>query len=263
MCTRQRTLEQTVATIRSHHGPGAIHRASDQHRPTVLPTGFPALDEALAGGFPLGRFSELAGYGTAGQFTVAASTLAQAQRLERMVACYVDTGATVDLEALVHCGVRLDLLAILRPHDFIHALAMTGDLLQSGSFAAVAFDRLDDQHLLANPEALQALERALRSWVPLLSRSLATLLWITTLAWPEAPPQELPLDALASVRLAFRRQAWLMRGPCVAGFESRVTVLKNKQGPAGHSVTLRFPVGAPPWRGFAASCRAHAPAPRP
>lgn len=236
-----RTLEQTVATICLHHGPGAIRKASARRQATVLPSGLPALDQALAGGFPLGRLSELIGYGTAGQFTVAASTLARAQQAGRMVACYVDTGATLDLEALVRCGVRLDLLAILRPHSFLHALAMTDDFLRSGCFAAVAFDRLDDQRLLAEPEALQGLERALRDWVPLLSRSLATVLLITTTAWPEAPPG-LSLSALASVRLAFQRQAWLMRGPRVAGFESRVTVLKNKQGPAGHSVTIRFPI---------------------
>jgi len=244
MRREQRALEQAVATIRLHHGPGAIRKASNQRRATTLPSGFPALDEALAGGFPLGKLGELLGYGTAGQFTVAASALAQAQQAGRMVACYVDTGATIDLEALARCGVRLDLLAILRPHSFLHALAMTDDLLRSGSFAAVAFDRLDDQHLLANPEALQALERALRAWVPLLSRSLATVLLITTTAWPEAPPQGLPLSAFASVRLAFRRQAWLVRGPRVVGFESRVTVLKNRQGPAGHSITIRFPVDA-------------------
>ena len=240
----QRTLEQTVATIRLRHGPSAIHKGANQHRATVLPTGFPALDEALAGGFPLGKLSELVGYGTAGQFTVAASTLAQAQRLGRMVACYVDTGGTVDLEALVRWGVRLDLLAILRPHGFLHALVMTDDLLRSGSFAAVAFDRLDDQYLLATPEALHGLERALPTWVPLLSRSLATLLFITTTARPGAPPQGLPLDAFASVRLAFQRRAWLMRTTRVVGFESRVTVLKNKQGPAGHNITIRFPVDA-------------------
>lgn len=242
MRERRRTLEQAVASIRLQHGPAAIYKAAEQRRATTLPTGFPALDEALAGGLPLGRFSELIGHGTAGQFTVAAHTLARAQQAGRMAACYVDTGATIDLEALVRCGVRLDLLAILRPRGFLHALAMTDDLLRGGSFAAVAFDRLDDQHLLADRAALQGLERALRDWLPLLSRSLAALLFITAAAEPAAPAQGLPLAAFASVRLAFERQAWLARGPRVVGFESRVTVLKSKQGPAGQTVTLRFPI---------------------
>ena len=64
-------------------------------------------------GLPRGRFSRLIGYGTAGQSTVAARTLAQAQSGGQQVA-YVDVGATPDIDNLVRCGVRLDDLTILR-----------------------------------------------------------------------------------------------------------------------------------------------------
>ena len=238
MTQRRRTLEQTVAVVRLRYGPTAIKRASDKPVP-ALSSGFAALDKALAGGFPLGRFSELAGQGTAGQLTVAAHTLAQAQRAGRMAAYYVDVGAAVDIEILVRSGVQLDRLVILRPHGFAHALAMTGDLLQAGHTGAIVFDHLDHPHLSADREALRQLEQALRDWTPLLARSQFVFLFITQTASPGVYPHGLALSAV-SLRLAFERQAWLYRGPRVIGVTSQVTVLKNKLGPSGQTVSLRF-----------------------
>jgi len=189
------------------------------------------------GGLPRGAFSELIGYGTAGHFTVAAHTLAQAQRGGQPVA-YIDVGAAADVDGLARCGVRLEDLAILRPQGFVHALAMTGDLLRAGGVAAVVFDRVQDLFLLADDDAWTQFHRAVRDWTPVLARSLGTFLFITEASAPGIYPEDLPLPHMASVRLAFRRQQWLRRGPRVVGYLSRVTVLKNRHGPSGQSVTL-------------------------
>ena len=240
MTQRKRILEQTVAAMQLRYGPAALKRASVKPV-AVLPSGIAPLDRALAGGFPCGRFSELLGRGSAGQFTVAARVLAQAQQAGQMAAYYVDVDAAVDVEALVRCGVRLDLLAILRPHGLGHALTMTDDLLRMGSLGAVVFDRLDYPLLLADRGVLKRLECALRNWTPLLSRSQSVFLFITeTPPLPCACPEGLPLASFASIRLAFEHQAWLSRGSRVVGFASRVTVLKNKSGPSGQTVSLRF-----------------------
>jgi len=199
------------------------------------------LDDALGiGGLPRGKVSELIGYGTAGQVTVAARALAQAQRGGQQVA-YVDVGAMADIDNLVRCGVGLDDLTILRPQGFVHALSMTGDLLQAGGVGAVVFDRVDDLCLMAEEgDARERFQRAVRDWTPVLARSLCALLFITGTSAPGLYPDDLPLPHAASVRLAFRRLRWLRRGPRIVGYVSEVTVLKNKAGPSGQRVTLEI-----------------------
>jgi len=248
---RMERMESTVALIQQRWGNQAIRKASEIPAPMapVCSSGFAALDHALGGGgFPQGRHSELIGYGTAGQFSVAAGALAQAQRQGEQVA-YVDIYASLDVDALVRCGVRLDALVVLRPRDWSHALAMTTDLLRAGGVGAVVLDRLNDLHLLADGEACRGLDRALRDWTPILARSLCAMLFITETAAPGfyegSPgfgPTRNPLAFFASVRLLFERQSWLQRGRQVVGYTSRVTVLKNKLGPSGQAVTLSIPV---------------------
>jgi recombination protein RecA len=239
---RRERLEFTVAAIQKRWGPRAMHKAREAPPPPVCSTGFAALDETLGlGGLPQGRFTELIGCGTAGQFSVAASTLAQAQRLGQQVA-YVDAWATVDVEALVRWGVRLDALVILRPRGFAHALTMTGDLVRTRGVGTVVFDRLHDLSLLADGEASRALDQALRDWAPRLDRSLGTFLFLTETTSPGLYPDGLPLPYFASIRLLFARLEWLRRGKKVTGFASEVTILKNKLGPAGKGVRLTFPL---------------------
>jgi len=239
---RNARLESTIAALQRRWGTRAIYRPGDTPEPDVpiCPTGFEALDDALGiGGLPRGRFSELIGYGTAGQSTVAARTLARAQSGGQQVA-YVDVGATVDIDNLVRCGVRLDDLTILRPQGFTHALAMTGDLLRAGGVAAVVFDRVHDLYLLADGEAHAEFHRAVRDWTPVLAHSLGTFLFITEASAPGVYPEDLPLPHMASVRLAFRRRRWLLRGTRIVGYASEVTVLKNRHGPSRQSVTLEI-----------------------
>lgn len=239
---RNECLESTIAALQRRWGTRAIYRPGDTPEPDVpvCPTGFEALDEALGiGGLPRGRFSELIGYGTAGQSTVAARTLAQAQSGGQQVA-YVDVGATADIDNLVRCGVRLDDLTILRPRGFIHALAMTGDLLRAGGVAAVVFDRVHDLYLLSEDDAYAQFHRAVRDWTPVLARSLGTFLFITETSAPETYPDDLPLPHMASVRLAFRRRRWLQRGTRIVGYISDVAVIKNRHGPSRHKVTLKI-----------------------
>jgi recombination protein RecA len=239
---RKKRLEFTVTAIQKRWGTRAIHKAQESPAVAVCPTGFPVLDEALGiGGLPQGRFSELIGCGTVGQFSVAASTLAQAQRLGQQVA-YVDVGATVDVEALARGGVRLEALVILRPRGFLHALAMTSDLVRTRGAGTVVFDRLHDLFLLADGEASRALDQALRDWTPRLERAQCTFLFLSETTSPGLYPEGLPLPFFASVRLHLLRQEWLRRGKKVIGFASTVTVLKNKLGPAGRTVRLTFPL---------------------
>jgi recombination protein RecA len=173
--------------------------------------------------------------------SLAASTLAQAQRAGEQVA-YVDVAATLDIECLIRCGVQLHDLVILRPRDFVHALSMTGDLLGAGGVGLVVFDRVHLLALGAETAERQALERALREWTPILSRSQGTLLCLTEPLAPNMYPPGLPLAFAASLRLEFAWQGWQLRGRQVLGYTTCLTVRKHKLGPSGQSVRLTIPV---------------------
>ena len=152
----------------------------------------------------------------------------------------VDAESNLDLATLSRCGVRLDTLAILRSRGFAHALQMTTDLLRAGFAGALLFDRLRDLYALADSQALQRLEQALRDWGPLLARSTATLLWLTELSTPGLYPDGLPLAYAASVRLLCERERWLKEGQRVTGYVSQITLLKSRGGAQAQSLSLRF-----------------------
>lgn len=240
---RKQKLQATVATIQARWGERAITPARERAMPQSLPSGIATLDALLpGGGFPRGALSELSGYGTCGHLPIAARALAQAQRGPRgsQQALVVDAARYLDLDTLARCGVRIESLAILRSRGFLHALQMTSDLLQAGFAGAVLFDRLHDLYALADGEALQGLEQALRDWAPLLGRSSTALLWLTELSAPGLYPEGLPLAYASSVRLVCERQHWLTQGQRVTGYISRVTLPKNRGGSQEQTLTLRF-----------------------
>lgn len=243
--TRTQQLAQTITAIEKRWGTRAIHKARDTRVavvPAILSTGLPRLDHALGtGGLPQGRIVELIGSGTAGVVTLAARILCQAQRMGQQVV-YVDVGHAVDLEFLNRCGVCLDSLIVLRPLGFVHALEMTRDLLKEGGVGVIVFDRVPDPLLLAESDAFRQLDTAVREWIPLLSRSLCSLIVLTETTSLDLYPGGSPLAYFASVRLFLEWQSWLYRGPWVTGFTSQVTVLKNKAGPSGRSVLINITI---------------------
>lgn len=242
---RQERLAGTMAAIQQRWGQRALRTASDAAAQTpVCPTGLPTLDAATGiGGLPQGRLTELVGCGTAGHLSVAASALAQAQRLGQQAA-YVDAFSAIDLEALARWRVQLDALVILRPHGLVHALAMISDLLRVRGVGLVLLDRLD-LSLLADHETSAALDRALRDWAPLISRAEITLLVVTETSWPGQYPSGTAVPFYASLRLGFERARWLQRGARVTGYITRATVLKNKLAPPGQVVEVALSLHGP------------------
>ncbi|MGQ9684290.1 MAG: hypothetical protein ACUVX9_17300 [Anaerolineae bacterium] len=226
-----------MAAIRARHGPAAIKTVTCRHIP-ALPSAIPALDELLQGGFPTGKCHEILAYGTAGQGAIAAGLLAQAQC--RSAVAYVDVHGHVDLEGLVRCGVDLGALAVLRPADLCQAVSMVTDLLRSGLSVAIVFDRLRLPPPPCDRPAIGVLQGAAREWVALLDASASLVLILTELASPSVQPIPSPVSHAAHVRLLCERQAWLQQGRRTVGFESRVTLLKAKNGISGRHITLRF-----------------------
>jgi recombination protein RecA len=237
---RLKQMEQTVSAIQQRWGPRAIRPARKIETPTredVLSTGFAHIDHALRiGGFPKGRISELLGSGTAGQVTLAAKTLYEAQLTGQQVV-YIDAHQAIDLDFLHRCGVYLEPLVVLRPFGFRHALEMADDLIRGGGAGAILFDRIHP--MLTDSRDLYLLERALGEWQAILNRSLCTLLILTETLLPDHYPAGPTLPHFASIRLGFNWQYWLYQKRQVIGFVSHVTILKNRSGPTGQRLPIR------------------------
>jgi hypothetical protein len=264
---RVQRMASTIATIQARWGERALVSAREAPRQGILPSGIAELDAILAigsdvvggsagrgvsasprtastvlsAGLPRGHLTELIGCGTAGHLIAAAGALAQAQR-QRLHAVYIDVGAQADVAALARCGVYLDALAILRAEDLLQGLAMTGDLLRAGFGGVAVFDRVHDIQTLGNAEYLASLQQALRDWAPLLGRSAATLLVLTETAVSGQYAEGLPLPFAADLRLLFERQRWLLQRRQIAGYVTRVTVLKSRSGAMGGRTDLTIKI---------------------
>ena len=142
---RARQLDRTLTT--SLPLP-ALSSADD-----VAPSGIPALDARLGGGFPRGQLSELVGPRSSGRTSVLLQTLAAATARGELVAV-VDALDMLDVESAAAAGVDLDRLLWVRGHvvtnpgmcrdlnqraleQAIRAVAL---VLQAGNFGVVAFD---------------------------------------------------------------------------------------------------------------------------
>jgi len=236
----------TVQAIQKRWGPKAIRKldasATKMEIPHI-PTGFPALDRALGiGGIPRGRITEILGAPTSGMVTLALKLIAQAQE-DRDTAAYVDLSYTFDPDYAARCGVSLERLLLIRPHNGREALEITTPLIASGGIGVLVFDSVS--HLLGEPHGLQLMSAALRQLVGALAESPCALVFLTPLYFGDAAstdnyPSGFALPHYATVRLLIEKERWIRRRRDVRGYRARVTVIKNKLAPADKSATIEI-----------------------
>ena len=142
---RSRQLDRTLTTALPAPEPDPEYACG--------PTGVPALDARLGGGFPRGQLSEIIGTRSSGRSSLLLSMLAAATARGELTAV-VDVLDMLDVESAAAAGVALDRLLWIRGHvvanpglcrdtnqraveQAIRALAL---ILQAGNFGLVAFD---------------------------------------------------------------------------------------------------------------------------
>jgi RecA/RadA recombinase len=188
----------------------------------VVPSGIPAVDAALSGGFPRGALSELAGGRASGKTAVALRAIGNAVG-EGRLAAFVDGRGEFYPPAAQALGIDLDRLLIVRPaprgaqggrEEVLRALWAAEALLASGAFAVVAIDLALERCELV-PAAFQAMLQRLRLAA---ERGSAAGLWLA------------PLDGSrirAAVRLEVSGGADVVRVQRVLGGEgSRIPRLR-------------------------------------
>ncbi|HEY0875884.1 MAG TPA: hypothetical protein VGD94_20580 [Vicinamibacterales bacterium] len=109
----------------------------------VAPTGVPAIDDPLGGGFRRGHLSEIVGSRSTGRTTMLCQVLAAATGRGEVVAV-VDTCDRFDPASAADAGVDLTRLLWIRERgDAPRALKALNLVVQAGGFGIVAFDLAD------------------------------------------------------------------------------------------------------------------------
>ena len=185
----------------------------------MLPTGFPELDAALAGGFPRGIIATLEGPPGSGRFTLAARLLALASR--RGLGALVQTpaaGAPFP-PALAAAGIALERLLVISAVEPVSVARAADILLRSAAFGVVVIPAI-----ALRPAAWTRL-------AGLAHRSNALLLAVGIEA-----PDALRFFASLRVRLAFARVRWAGEAApftTLAGYEVHAGVIKAKHTAPG------------------------------
>ncbi len=189
----------------------------------VVPTGIPALDAALRGGFPRGAIGTLEGPPSSGRSALAARLLAAATRR--------GLGALVGVElfppALAAAGVRLERLLLVPAREPVDAARAADIVVRSGAFTVVVLPAL--------PSGRGTGSAAWTRLASLTHRANAALIALGDEASAE-------LRYFASIRLevALERVRW--NGPAghlgeLAGFDVRAVVRKHKRAaPVGQAL---------------------------
>ena len=136
------TLEELLRTHRLQAQAPPLR--GEERRHTPLPTGVPALDTLLRGGFPRGQVSEVHGPASSGRTGLLLGLVAQATRAGALCA-WVDPGDRFDPATASAAGTCLSRLLWLRgkgadaPHLAESTSALV-TLLGSGLFTVLVFD---------------------------------------------------------------------------------------------------------------------------
>jgi recombination protein RecA len=201
---------------------GADPEPLETSRPAV-PTGHRDLDAALVThGWPRGALVLLDAPAGGGATTLALGTLAAAQAAGGLAA-WLDLDGTFDPAVAARLGVGLDWLLVARPRDPGEAIELAAWLGRSGLIDALVLD-LGERGV---PE-----RRSLDRLGSLLARSASTSALVV------APAGRTVAGAVAGVRVALHRSAWLAVGRDLVGQRVRATVERHRWALAGGSAEL-------------------------
>lgn len=140
-------LSKIVADLNKKFGDNAISvgvpKDEDGRIKTIkrIPTGSIALDLALGGGIPVGRFTEISGGLSTTKTTQCIHIVAQAQKMGIQCAWF-DVEGTTDEAYLKACGVDVDSLLYSRPDGMEETTQMIIDLQRGGVIGLAVLDSI-------------------------------------------------------------------------------------------------------------------------
>ncbi len=241
-------IEETIHSIQSRFGEGAIMKLGDQPKVGVgaMPTGSLGLDLALGiGGVPRGRIIEIYGPESSGKTTLALHVVAEAQRAGGICA-FIAAEHALDPDYSRRIGVKVDDLLISQPDYGEQALEIAESLIRSGKIDVIVIDSVaaltpkdeieGDVGAYHVGKQARLMSQALRKMTAIVARSKTVVIFINQIRMqigvmfgnPETTPGGKALKFYSSVRLDIRRIAQIKKGEEVVGGRVRVKVVKNK-----------------------------------
>jgi hypothetical protein len=213
----------TAALLDRLGRPGGVRLGSASPEPIArLSTGLALLDEALGGGLPRARLTELAGARSTGRTALACAIAASATRAGETIA-WVDPGDALDPESAAGAGVALARTLWVRPRTVLDAFRAVEILLGAGGFGLVVLD------------VHEVREAALPRLVRTAERTRSTLLAVT-------PRRLVGTFAAVGLELGERRVRW-SAGPgrlvLLEGIDARITIARSRVGHPGRTLVLR------------------------
>ncbi len=238
----KRRAEQVIADLNATLGRRMVQPAKRLAESTpVVSTTFPPLDGALGlGGIPRGHLTEIVGRPTSGKVTLALKVLATIQQGGESVA-YLDLSATFNPDYAVRCGLNLDTLWVVRPTPYALTWTILYDLVLDGGVGGIILHV--PLEAFAQPDFLVTARQTFPRLQTALRRSSCVLLGLTPLHEPghdlrACYPTGYVLLQLATIRLWVQKEKWLYKHHDIKGYQSRVTVAKNKLAQAGKTATI-------------------------
>src|SRR5207249_9621045 len=205
--------------------PGDIRLGSTRpERVARLSTGLAVLDEALAGGLPRGRVTELAGAPSTGRTGLACAIAATATRAGETIA-WVDPADALEPEAAAAAGIALTRLLWVRPRGVSDAFRASEILLGAGGLGLV----------MLNVDAPRAGAGVWPRLARAAERTGSALLVV-------APRREAGTFAALGLELDARRVRW-SGGPerlvLLEGIDAHVIVARSRVGRPGQALVVR------------------------
>ncbi|MGO2117454.1 MAG: recombinase RecA [Fusobacterium sp.] len=249
---KTKALESAIKQITKDFGEGSIMKLGQNAAMNidVIPTGSMNLDNALGlGGVPRGRIIEIYGSESSGKTTLALHIIAEAQKMDGVVA-FIDAEHALDPKYAKALGVDIDELLISQPDYGEQALEIADMLVRSSAIDVIVVDSVAalvpkaeiDGEMSDQQMGLQArlMSKALRKLAGTLNKSKTTLIFINQIREKIGGfgfgPQTTTtggraLKFYASVRLEIKRIGSVKQSDEIIGNEIIVKVTKNKIAP--------------------------------
>ncbi|MFA6708565.1 MAG: recombinase RecA [Fusobacterium sp.] len=249
---KTKALESAMKQITKDFGEGSIMKLGQNVAMNidVIPTGSMNLDNALGlGGVPRGRIIEIYGSESSGKTTLALHIIAEAQKMDGIVA-FIDAEHALDPKYAKALGVDIDELLISQPDYGEQALEIADMLVRSSAIDVIVIDSVAalvpkaeiDGEMSDQQMGLQArlMSKALRKLAGTLNKSKTTLIFINQIREKIGGfgfgPQTTTtggraLKFYASVRLEIKRIGSVKQSDEIIGNEIIVKVTKNKIAP--------------------------------
>src|SRR5436309_2417080 len=202
--------------------PGDIRLGTAPREPIRrLPTGLAALDEALDGGVPRGRVTELVGPPSAGRTGLACAIAAHATRNGETIA-WIDPEDALDPAASAAAGMVLERTLWVRPRSVADAYRAAAIVLGAGGFGLVVLDLT--RPACSSPRLARSAERTCTSLLILAARPVTGA------------------DAALVLEVGARRTRWsggAGRLVLLDGIDACVTVARSRIGRPGRALVVR------------------------